>query len=189
VKIVITGHCGGIGKEIHDLLKSKGHELIGFDIQRGDDLHDASVQQNLFLELVDADVFINNVYMPKMQTLFLKEAMILWKNSQKFIVNMASAMVYTHDNDLKGHTSAVVYKRNKTEQLEMSRSYDGMTKIMNIMPGWVNTDMGRGGIGSFHPGQEHTINTLTPKSIADMVAFQIDNIDNFHIKELLVEPA
>jgi nucleoside-diphosphate-sugar epimerase len=37
MKIIITGHCSGIGKAFYDFL-SPDHEIIGFDIKEGNDI-------------------------------------------------------------------------------------------------------------------------------------------------------
>jgi NADP-dependent 3-hydroxy acid dehydrogenase YdfG len=187
MKIVITGHCGGIGKSINDLLISNGHTVIGFDIKNGEDLNNLSVQQNLFNELVDADVFINNVYLPNLQTSFLQKSIEMWKDFARFVINVNSALVYIPNDVINHRSEIIIYKQNKITQLEISRNFDGKLKILNIMPGWVDTELGRNEIKYFFPGQEHTVNLLSPNAIADIIAYQIDNIDKFHIKELLVE--
>jgi len=53
MKILMTGHEGFIGKVLFDRLWHKGHELIGLDIKKGDDITKCS------LELTDLDLIIH----------------------------------------------------------------------------------------------------------------------------------
>ena len=53
MKILITGHEGFIGKVLFDRLWHKGHELIGLDIKKGDDITKCS------LEFTDLDLIIH----------------------------------------------------------------------------------------------------------------------------------
>ena len=41
MRILVTGHRGGIGTHVVSLLKDNGHEIVGFDRVDGDDLRDA----------------------------------------------------------------------------------------------------------------------------------------------------
>lgn len=38
MKILVTGHCGFIGKKIYDSLKNESHNVIGIDLKEGKDL-------------------------------------------------------------------------------------------------------------------------------------------------------
>ncbi len=53
MKILVTGHEGFIGKVLFDRLWHKGHELIGLDIRKGDDITKCS------LEFTDLDLVIH----------------------------------------------------------------------------------------------------------------------------------
>ena len=53
MKILITGHEGFIGKVLFDRLWHKGHELIGLDVKKGDDITKCS------LEFTDLDLIIH----------------------------------------------------------------------------------------------------------------------------------
>ena len=53
MKILMTGHEGFIGKTLNDRLWHKGHNLIGLDIKKGDDINKCS------LEHTDLDLIIH----------------------------------------------------------------------------------------------------------------------------------
>ena len=41
--IAITGHANGIGEAITDAASEKGHTVMGFDIETGDDINDPDI--------------------------------------------------------------------------------------------------------------------------------------------------
>ena len=38
MKILVTGHCGFIGKKIYDSLKNESYNVVGIDLKEGKDL-------------------------------------------------------------------------------------------------------------------------------------------------------
>ena len=78
MKILITGHCSGIGKSIYDLLSLNGHTVLGFDRDTGYDITDLTTQETILSALQDCDVFINNAFAREAQTQLLEKALLIW---------------------------------------------------------------------------------------------------------------
>ena len=60
MKILITGHTSGLGKEIHDHLSNLGHEVIGMSRSTGHELPDAISE--VIAVAKTCDIFFNNVH-------------------------------------------------------------------------------------------------------------------------------
>lgn len=181
MKIVITGHLGGLGKELYNISTSKNYHVVGFDLKSGKDISQPDVQTELLVELSDADVFINNAYVPDVQTSLLKTVTSHWINKNKLIITICSTMALLNTDDL--HTDDDFpnkYVSDKKEQLSFARSHQGLPNIMTVVPGWIDTEL----VSSIKG-----VEKLNPNVLASLIVNQIDNINNFYISEIIVDPA
>lgn len=60
MKIVITGHTHGIGKQLYDHFTSKGHEVVGLSRSNGFDISENT--DNVIEQIKGCDLFINNTF-------------------------------------------------------------------------------------------------------------------------------
>ncbi len=65
MKIAITGHTKGIGKAFSNLLKIRGHEIIGISKSEGKDINNVIEISNI---IEPCDMFINNAQTSYAQT-------------------------------------------------------------------------------------------------------------------------
>ena len=83
MKIAITGHTNGIGKEFARQLSSRGHEIVGISRSQGENIrripHTATLIEN-------CDLFINNAQSFYAQTELLYEIWKRWKGKEKYIL-------------------------------------------------------------------------------------------------------
>ena len=135
--VAITGHTKGIGKAIVDKLKNE-YKILGFSRSTGYNVVKPDDTIRVFEESKHCDIFINNAFCRYSQidlfTLFFKA----WKNdASKTIININSK---TRLGPLK--TS---YKDVKCDLhnkwLSVLHNTDRKCKIINLSPGFVDTDM------------------------------------------------
>lgn len=138
--VAVTGHTKGIGNAIHTVFKNNGHNVFGFSRSNGFDISNNDVQEHILKQCENIDVFVNNAYAPTAQTVLLKKFINLWKGTDKMIINLSSKLVF-----YPGKTNDFfdVYIKDKKEQNDIcnKRCYSDQPRILNIMPGLVDTEM------------------------------------------------
>ena len=70
MRVVITGHTGGLGLAFFNYLTQSGHEVVGVSRSTGYVLPDKLEEVIILAE--GADLFINNFHLDKLQCLFLQ---------------------------------------------------------------------------------------------------------------------
>lgn len=180
MKCVITGHKNGIGLEIYNILLNNNYNVVGFDREEHYNLSNPTTINLVLQELANADVFINNAWGPEsnFQTTLLKESTKKWIGLSKLIININSISALIAKEDWIYEET---YRQDKQDQLNFSREHNKITdsclpKILNILPHWVNTSM-----VTWHDGDK-----LDPKTIAEVVLFQIKFINHLHIQEIII---
>ena len=94
MKLYITGHTSGLGKELYDFFKQAGHEVTGFSKSNGYDLDENLID---IVNQVDADsIFINNAYANGIQSQYIPA---LHEKVDKMIV-MGSIAAQNPDPDM-----------------------------------------------------------------------------------------
>jgi hypothetical protein len=138
--VAITGHTKGIGKAIFNKFKNSQHQIIGYSRTNGFDISEETIQDQILKECEDVDIFINNAYSPNAQTALLEKFICMWKDTDKLIVNLSSKLVF-----YPGKTNDFfdMYISDKKEQNNLCsrRFYSDQPRILNIMPGLVDTEM------------------------------------------------
>ncbi len=71
MRVVITGHTGGLGLAFFNYFTQSGHEVVGVSRSNGYLLPDKLKEVILLAE--GADLFINNFHLDKLQCLFLQK--------------------------------------------------------------------------------------------------------------------
>ncbi len=165
LKVAVTGHTKGIGHAIHNVFKNNNHTVIGYSRSNGFDISNEDTQDQLVKECKHVDVFINNAYAPKAQTLLLEKFINMWKDTDKLIVNLSSKLVF-----YPGKTNDFfdTYMADKKEQNNIcaKRFYLDQPRILNIMPGLVDTEM-----SNIFSGSKMTTENLA-KFIYDIVKYK-----------------
>jgi NADP-dependent 3-hydroxy acid dehydrogenase YdfG len=146
MKIVITGHTRGLGKSLSSVFSVDGNNIVGFNKSAGCDISLDADRQLILKELETADVFINNAYDPVGQTHLLREATTLWDGSDKFIINIGSkcttSFINTVENPfVRNFIDVYTIAKQEQEQIIKSRLRGSFPRIMNVIPGVIDTDM------------------------------------------------
>ena len=93
-KIGITGHTRGIGKALWERLDQENYECKGFSQSTGYNLMRSSTIKKVVNELVewDADVLVNNAYVPDNQVRLMYSMYEQWEHKPKLIFAGGSAV-------------------------------------------------------------------------------------------------
>lgn len=176
--VAITGHAKGIGAAITEALNEKGHTVIGFDLETGDDIRDAD---SIVEQAKTADVFINNAYVPGAQIVMLQKIFEEWRDDPtKTIINMGSKAKYFpvgHNQVTPAMSQYTLYKRMITEEFQRMQFYSKkQCRLIGINPGFVDTEMTK---------DLQTLK-LTPEAIADAVVWTLEMPQDVEIGELSI---
>lgn len=173
MKIAITGHSRGIGKELYNIFNAD-HQVEGFSRSNG---YDIAVQHQLISRSVKQhDVFINNAWAGYSQIDLLNNIFDMWKDDEtKTIVNVSSLSKYP---GLSGNTTG--YSASKAalshQAFLLMFKTDRKCRMINVNPGYVKTDMTK----KVH----NTASMLTAKECADAIAWAIKQPQHIEIGEL-----
>ena len=173
MKIAITGHSRGIGKELFDIFK-EDNQVEGFSGSNG---YDISTQHQLISRSIkDCDIFINNAWAGFSQIDLLNTVFEMWKNdNSKTIVNISSLSKYP---GLSGNTTG--YSASKAalshQAFLLMFKTDRKCRMINVNPGYVKTDMTK----KVH----ETASMLSAKECADAIAWAINQPQHIEIGEL-----
>jgi NADP-dependent 3-hydroxy acid dehydrogenase YdfG len=146
MKIVITGHNKGLGKSLSQVFKSQDNTIVGFSRTYNCDINVEEDRLTILKELETAELFINNAYDPVGQTELLRKAIELWEGTNKFIINIGSkctsSFINTVDNPfVRNFIDVYTVAKQEQEQLIKSRLRGSFPRIMNVVPGVIDTEM------------------------------------------------
>lgn len=136
MNIAVTGHTSGIGLALFNKFKKSGHTINGFSRANGYDIG-TSALDNILLQSVDCDMFVNNAYHDLGQNKLLAELLKLWEGTNKYIINISSNIV----NVSSPLPDAInKYKTVKQQSNQIVNNYLGSVNILNVLPDIVKTN-------------------------------------------------
>jgi len=141
MKVAITGHTNGIGKSLANYFEQQGHTVVGFSRSNGFDISDAAVRKQIIDSLATCDVFINNAYVVDAQCQLLVDAIQLWENSIKTIINIDSKS--TLMKTVPDYMEHYVADKLKQKNIINDRIFKARPHIINFTVGLVDTDMAK----------------------------------------------
>ncbi len=126
MKYAITGHTRGIGEAIYQRLLPN---IIGFSRSNGYDINDAEARGRIIKEIEDCDVFINNAIPERGrgQILIFQELYEVWKNLDKKIINVGSAI---SEGTLEPGDPRTMYRNLKVGLKWRTQRVQGMGKCV-----------------------------------------------------------
>lgn len=130
MKIAITGHTSGIGKELHKLYP----DSAVFSRSNNFDLSIPQLRQRMYSEVEECDVFINNAPIGIHQSTLLTELWQLWKDKDRIIINIGSDA-----SDYKNEDEYSTYKRILQDACLTLQHTSALCKTILIKPGYVDT--------------------------------------------------
>ena len=148
-RIAITGHTKGIGEQLWNRLDKRGFELKGFSRSNGYNLLKTSTCKKVVREVADwnADVFINNAYVPDNQVRLMYLMYEQWQDRPRLIVNMSatSSDSITNFSQMGYNPDWTPYVSDKARldwaSLQLANMYKkGKCRVSLVKPGFVDTD-------------------------------------------------
>lgn len=179
MKIGITGHTQGLGKSLYDIFNSQKHNTLGFSRSNGFDIGNELDRKKIVNKIKDIDIFINNAYDPQGQLDILKEVLSCWSNTEKIVINVSSIIVHKESTYFEGEIA--LYRESKIKLNNMIKNYKGSVKILNIIPGLMNTNF------DIIPIDFDRSNSIDTEALAELIYVMIKNHNNFFIKEIIVD--
>ena len=137
MKIAITGHTQGIGKQAYDRLCP---DIIGFSRSNGYDITNSNDRKRIIEESKNCDIFINNANAEFGQTLLFLELFNSWRYQNKIIINVGSriAEIKTLPDNRQ---ELLKYQAEKLILKEMSiRVHSPVCKVKYRWFGYVGTE-------------------------------------------------
>jgi NAD(P)-dependent dehydrogenase (short-subunit alcohol dehydrogenase family) len=129
MKVAITGHKNGLGKELAAWFVGSKDEVVGFDKEDGFDVNRLKMK-----DLEGCDMFINNAWDRFVQVKLFEMVYNVWRHDEtKTIVNISSMAA---NKDIITNYSAS--KKMLDEMSDRSVFY-GKCKTHNIKLGYMNT--------------------------------------------------
>ena len=188
-KIAITGHTRGIGKALWERLDQENYECKGFSQSTGYNLMRSSTIKKVVNELVewDADVLVNNAYVPDNQVRLMYSMYEQWEHKPKLIINMGaiSSDSITNFAQMGYNKDWTPYVSEKARldwaSLQLSNQFKpGMCRVTMIKPGFVDTDSTAWlkGISNIEDIM------MTTDSVAEMIEWVIELEDNTQMRTL-----
>lgn len=172
MKICVTGHTSGIGKEIYQLLLDRGHDVHGASRTNGFDLENSEVRSNLISQ--DYDIFINHAYSSH-QTTMLLDLVKAWEGTNKLIINIGSKATML-PIIVPGEEEYVSQKKQQ-EKIIRDRFFNPYPQVVNVIIGLTDSRMGERFVGK----------KLNPKNLSLLLDFIIMNKDTMLIQEIVVD--
>jgi short-subunit dehydrogenase len=148
-RIAITGHTKGIGEQLWNRLEDRGFELKGFSRSNGYNLLKTSTCKKVVREVKEwnADVFINNAYVPDNQVRLLYLMYEQWQDRPRLIVNLSatSSDSITNFSQMGYNPDWTPYVSDKARldwaSLQLANMYKkGKCRVSLVKPGFVDTD-------------------------------------------------
>jgi NADP-dependent 3-hydroxy acid dehydrogenase YdfG len=173
LKVAITGHTGGIGLAIADAFRARGHEIVGLSRSTGFDL---SGDRDRIVEAASrCDLFVNNRHQynddTQLQLLFaVAEA---WKAQDKTIINLGSRAGECYIQGRSDPYSVYKHALDSACQQFFERP-DQRPRVVNIRPGWVDTDSVKG----------TQVSKLSPRDVANVVMWVVDQPSHIYVSSV-----
>lgn len=170
-KIAITGHTGGIGLGLYNLVK-ENKEVFGFSRSNGYDIQHNETIDKILEETKDVEVFVNNAYHESQQSIISKKWFELHKDRNHLIINNSSIAADIDCHFIYGNEDPVApYAKHKRDLSKIGweiNLQDGQAKAITMSFAVVDTPF------KFVPSHllERTRNNktvITPEDTANII--------------------
>lgn len=172
MKIAITGHSRGLGKEIYDRLLVS-HDILGFSRSNGFDINKPI---DILKYTDDRDVFINNAYDGIAQSNLFIKLFDLWFDKNKTIININSSSIHQSGAWNPLYTSNKKHLHNVTQSV-IDKFPNKKVRIINLNIGTLDS----------HKGFEE-FNKIKGEQIVHTINWCINLPQEIEIQQLTIVP-
>ena len=176
MKIAITGHTGGLGQALFEILSTQ-HEVVGFSRSNGYDISKNLAE--IVDEIQDYDVLINNAYHVTGQLGLLRKIYEVWEGQYKLIITLGSGAAHNPNIRLQRPDLPEEFILSKTGHLKFVDEFctnDRLPYVSYLAPGTL-----------VKPGNEPQPYQLLPKDVAETIASMLQlyqhSLSLIHISE------
>lgn len=137
MKIALTGHTRGIGKEIYRYFENQNFNCLGFSRSNGFDISSSEKRKQIAELSKDCDIFVNNAYcnFDDSQLEMLKEITNIFYNQKKIIINISTrATIFNYSTEKLN-----LYKESKLKIDKFCETKLQKPWIINLKPGLTDT--------------------------------------------------
>lgn len=172
MQVAITGHTGGIGKEIYQYFQNKNYNCIGFSRSNGYDISNLTARMEIAELSKNCDIFVNNAYcnFDDSQLDMLMKMTNLFSNQEKIIINISTrATIFDHNTEKLN-----LYKESKLKIDKFCETKLRNPWIINLKPGLTDTPR----VGKI-PGEKMPVTC-----ISSVINFILDKENLFRISSI-----
>jgi hypothetical protein len=172
MKIGLTGHTRGLGKNIYDIL-IKSYDIVGFSRTNG---YDIQFPKKIIETLSDCDIFINNAYYKTNQSELFLELFEKWKYLDKTIININSSCIHQSGYWAPTYVANKKHLNNITQSV-IDKYQNKKCRIINLNLGTLDT----------HKNFED-LNKIESSKVAEIIEWCIMQPHNIEIQQLTILP-
>lgn len=174
-KVVISGHCNGIGKAIADKL-SLQYLVHGYDISLGQDLTNRDILHSFLNDCADADIIILNAYTTKQHEELL-DIYSLFKDQDKHCIIVGTLATDAFHPEI--HSTYIENKLKLEEVFQLIFSQDTTMRVSMIRPSWVKTQLSKDVL-------RESDRVLVAEEVTEAISYVIES--NIHISSIDLMP-
>ena len=144
-RVLITGHTRGIGRAIHELLKNRGYECVGFSQSTGHNIIDC--EEMIVKEIENFNYVVLNAYAQHSQEIMLKKIVERYadKDLRVAVITSTSGTPAGADDDMQDE-EYTEYKQLKKDLITyiseiQQELIDKKLNVYDVCPDTVYTDM------------------------------------------------
>ena len=185
MRISITGHTSGIGKDLASRLVALGHQVIGFSLDNGHDIGSPLMQKKILPIIKKSDMFINNAYHETGQTKLLTEILDAYKGTTKTLIHIGSFCAVQQEHVFFETVPDNLYNRCyiKEKKLQLNIIHNHLQtnkqRVLHVMPALVKTEM-------LSPSLK-TMSTMDSEDVAEIICNTIfSQKDKLYVQQLII---
>jgi NADP-dependent 3-hydroxy acid dehydrogenase YdfG len=163
-KVVISGHCNGIGKAIASKLLSR-YKVCGYDLLRGQDITNKDTFASFLDECFDANIIVLNAHTTKQHEELLA-VYNAFKDEDKHCIIIGSLVTKLLHRETKIPATYVQEKLQIEKVFQKIFNRSNRLKISIVRPHFVKTELSK-------DFRDDNSDDLLPEEVADVVSYII----------------
>lgn len=169
MRISITGHTKGLGKDIFEHL-SKKYDINGYSRSEGWDIKNSD---EIIKQIEDSDVFINNAYYKTYQSILFKKIFDKWKDKDKLIININSSIVIDGNSDSEYYLNKLTFKN--IVKSELDENPNKIVRVVSLYPSTLSNNY-----------LYKNLNRIDTKHIAQLIEWVINQPKEIELRDIVV---